>query len=396
MIDESGDDFTSSLIRFRLRRRRVRPEITTVMVILSLATAVLWISNIRFERMLEREQARVEGLAELIEEADRASFTREDFARARGDLEFVLADTAERVRSLEAAAGARERVIAEAAASIVFIQGSYGFVNPDTDRPLRYFYGQGDRPLRMPDGMTMVTTGGNGPIVNIFYTGTGFIVDQQGLLITNRHVAYPWEFEANAQFTLKAGFRADRRGFIGFLPGVEEHFDLEIVAASDSGADVALLRIVRLYPPDLDAAPFVVPAALAIAAADPDPGDEVVVMGYPAGVEALLARSDQRFAEGLLARGPVTFWEVGQALAIGGYIQPLSTQGIVGQVTNSMIVYDADTGSGGSGGPVLGLDGAVVAVNTAILEQFSGSNLGVPAREVRALLAAFGGREQSP
>ncbi len=395
MIDEPKDSFTSSLIRFRLRRRPIRPEITTVMVILSLATAVLWLSNIRFERLLEQEQARVEGLAELVEEADRASFTREDFDRAREDLEFVVADTAERVRSLEAAAGARERVIAEAAASIVFIQGSYGFVDPDTDRPLRYFYGQGDRPMRMPDGMTMVTTGGDGPIINIFYTGTGFIVDQQGLLITNRHVAYPWEFEANAQYTLKAGFRADRRGFIGFLPGVEEHFDLEIVGASDSG-DVALLRIAPPDAPDLDAAPFVVPAALVLAAAEPDVGDEVVVMGYPAGVEALLARADPRFAEGLLARGPVTFWEVGQALAIGGYIQPLSTQGIVGQVTQSMIVYDADTGSGGSGGPVLGLDGAVVAVNTAILERFSGSNLGVPAREVRSLLAAFGGREQSP
>ncbi len=394
MIDEPGDAFTS-LIRFRLKRRRIRPEITTVMVILSLATAVLWLNNIRFESMLEREQARVEGLAELVEEADRASFTREDFAVARGDLEFDLAATEERVRSLEAAAGARERVISEAAASIVFIQGSYGFVDPDTDRPLRNFYGQGDRPMRLPDGMTMVTTGGDGPIINIFYTGTGFIVDEQGLLITNRHVAYPWEFEANAQYTLKAGFRADRRGFIGFLPGVEEHVDLEIVAASDS-ADIALLRIAPPYAPDLDAASFVVPAALVIATAEPDPGDEVVVMGYPAGVEALLARSDPRFAEGLLARGPVTFWEVGQALAIGGYIQPLSTQGIVGQVTNSMIVYDAPTGSGGSGGPVLGLDGAVVAVNTAVLGQFSGSNLGVPAREVRALLAAFGGREQSP
>ncbi len=394
MIDEPGDAFTS-LIRFRLKRRRIRPEVTTVMVILSLATAVLWLNNIRFESMLEREQARVEGLAELVEEADRASFTREDFAVARGDLEFDLAATEERVRSLEAAAGARERVISEAAASIVFIQGSYGFVDPDTDRPLRNFYGQGDRPMRLPDGMTMVTTGGDGPIINIFYTGTGFIVDEQGLLITNRHVAYPWEFEANAQYTLKAGFRADRRGFIGFLPGVEEHVDLEIVAASDS-ADIALLRIAPPYAPDLDAASFVVPAALVIATAEPDPGDEVVVMGYPAGVEALLARSDPRFAEGLLARGPVTFWEVGQALAIGGYIQPLSTQGIVGQVTNSMIVYDAPTGSGGSGGPVLGLDGAVVAVNTAVLGQFSGSNLGVPAREVRALLAAFGGREQSP
>ena len=163
MIDNPGDGFTSSLTRFRLKRRRIRPEITTVMVILSVATVVLWLSNIRVERLLEQEQARIEGLAELVEEAEQASFTREDFAIALDELEIVIADTRERVGSLEAAAGARESVIAEAAASIVFIQGSYGFVDPDTDRPLRYFYGQGGRPMRMPDGMTMVTVGGEGP-----------------------------------------------------------------------------------------------------------------------------------------------------------------------------------------------------------------------------------------
>ena len=61
----------------------------------------------------------------------------------------------------------------------------------------------------------------------------------------------------------------------------------------------------------------------------------------------------------------------------------------LGQVTEAMIVYDAPTGSGGSGGPVFGLDGEVVAVNAAILEQFSGSNLGVPVRHVLALLAGL-------
>ncbi|MGD8816711.1 MAG: trypsin-like peptidase domain-containing protein, partial [Acidobacteriota bacterium] len=124
--------------------------------------------------------------------------------------------------------------------------------------------------------------------------------------------------------------------------------------------------------------------------AEPAPGDEVIVMGYPAGVEALLARADPQFAEGLLSRGPVTFWEVGQALSVGGYINPLNTQGIVGQVTEAMIVYDAETTSGGSGGPVVTLDGNVVAINTAILSrEFSGSNLGVPARHVLALLEAL-------
>ncbi len=385
-MNDKPEEKGSGLVRFRLRRRRIRPEVLTIVVILSIGSVALYVSDKRLERLLEREQARVEGLAELVEEADQGSFSQADFEAARAELEGVISDTAERVRSLEESAGARARVIDEAASSVLFIQGAYGFVDPDTGRPLRYFYGGSDRPIRLPDGRTQVTTGGDGPLVQIFYTGTAFVVTEDGLLITNRHVAFPWEFEQNAQFTLRAGFAADRRALVGFLPGFEHPVVLEPVAASDD-ADVAVLRITEPAQPTAPGeAPFELPPPLPLSANVPDLGDEVVVMGYPAGVEALLARADPMFAEGLLSRGPVTFWEVGEALAVGGYIHPLNTQGIVGQVTEARIVYDAETTSGGSGGPVVALDGTVVAVNTAVMSQFSGSNLGVPSRQVRALL----------
>lgn len=386
MIDEPRGELRSGLIRFRLRRRPVRPELVAIIVVLVIGTAALWANDRRLQRLLEQEQALLEGLADLVADADRGSFSRADFEAARAELEDVLRQTEARVSTLEVAAGARERVIAEAGRSVIFVQGSYGFVDPASGRPLRYFYGQGGRPLRLPDGRTTVTTGGNGPLVQIFYTGTAFVVSDDGLLVTNRHVAFPWEFESNAQFTLDAGFVAERRGFVGFLPGVEDSVGLDAVAASDT-ADLALLRIRQPDPATSSLPPVPVPPALVIADVVPDLGDEVVVMGYPAGVEALLARADPMFAEGLLARGPVTFWEVGQALAVGGYIKPLYTQGIVGQATDAMIVYDAGTSSGGSGGPVVALNGTVVAVNTAVLSQFAGSNLGVPARQVKALLA---------
>jgi hypothetical protein len=45
---------------------------------------------------------------------------------------------------------------------------------------------------------------------------------------------------------------------------------------------------------------------------------------------------------------------------------------------------------GGSGGPVLDMQGNVVAVNAAILPEYGGSNFGVRATKVRALLEVAG------
>ena len=83
-------------------------------------------------------------------------------------------------------------------------------------------------------------------------------------------------------------------------------------------------------------------------------------------------------------------------LSEAGHIGPLATRGIVGQVTADKVVYDAETTSGGSGGPVLGLNGEVQAINAAILTDFDGSNLGVPAAEARRLLDEVVARRDVP
>ena len=125
---------------------------------------------------------------------------------------------------------------------------------------------------------------------------------------------------------------------------------------------------------------------LRLAVDEPAPGQEIIVLGYPAGIDALLARSGPVFVDSLMRSRP-DFWTVVQQLSEAGFIRPLATRGIVGQVTPSTVAYDAETTRGGSGGPVLSLDGEVVAVTFAILAEFGGSNLGVPAAEVSRLLA---------
>ena len=54
------------------------------------------------------------------------------------------------------------------------------------------------------------------------------------------------------------------------------------------------------------------------------------------------------------------------------------------------MVYDAETTHGGSGGPVLDINGEAVAINTAIIPEYGGSNSGLPVIYARSLLIEAG------
>ena len=63
-----------------------------------------------------------------------------------------------------------------------------------------------------------------------------------------------------------------------------------------------------------------------------------------------------------------------------GLIRPSTTQGHIGDVTSTDIVFDAATTQGGSGGPVFNKYGRVIGVEYAMLPQFAGNSYGVPVR----------------
>ena len=165
--------------------------------------------------------------------------------------------------------------------------------------------------------------------------------------------------------------------FIIYLPGKAAAVPVELLRASED-ADLAVLRRMDRAEPT---------PGLRLADGPPAPGDEVIVMGYPTGLRSMLAQAGDAFIEELQKTENTGFWSVGARLAEAGQIAPLASRGIVGQATPTAIVYDAETTHGGSGGPVLDINGSVVAVNAAILPEFGGSNLGVPVAKVLALLA---------
>ena len=89
---------------------------------------------------------------------------------------------------------------------------------------------------------------------------------------------------------------------------------------------------------------------------------------------------------GLSGRG-WTLTGIIEGLAEHRAITPIITQGSLSETLDKQLVYDADTTSGGSGGPLFAMNGAIIGVNYAIMLEFSGSNFGVPIRFAEELLA---------
>ena len=117
-------------------------------------------------------------------------------------------------------------------------------------------------------------------------------------------------------------------------------------------------------------------------------GEPVVLMGYATGVAAVLARADESTVRTIVTSSDGEPEKILQRLAQKDLIRPLITQGHLGDVLSDKIIYDAQTTSGGSGGPVFNPEGKVIGINYAVLEGFGGSNFGIPARFAERLLKA--------
>jgi S1-C subfamily serine protease len=368
--------------------RRLTRETTTlfrsVVVIALVALAALSYHQYRLSTVLQQRiesgTTRLENFAAAIRRAGEQTLRPGDLDELRQDIGRRLAQSAERLAALEKRSRAGAQVIAQSIPSVVFLQGAYGLRERSSNRMLRHVVDESGHALLSPLGQPLLSLEGNGPVAEREFTGTGFSIGKKNTLLTNRHVARPWENDASAEALADQNLEPVMIKFIAFQPGVADALEVEVLRTS-SLADLAILT-----PKD---AGRVIPG-LKLAEAAPAAGDEVIVMGYPTGLLAMLAQSGEAFIEELRRIKEFEFWSVAARLAKEGHIAPLASRGIVGHATGETVVYDAETTHGGSGGPVLDMTGAVIAVNTAILPSYGGSNLGIPVAKVRAFLTEAG------
>jgi len=119
-------------------------------------------------------------------------------------------------------------------------------------------------------------------------------------------------------------------------------------------------------------------------------GQTVVMMGFPSGIDRLLALLDDAESRSIQQRYGGSLDSLLGHLAESRRIQPLTTQGNITDVNSRRIAYDARTAEGGSGAPVFGPTGRVIGVNFAVFTENEASNFAVPMRYGITLLERSG------
>ncbi len=306
---------------------------------------------------------------------------KQKMSAATGDtseLQRQLEETNSRLALVQSDSEAAEGVIRTYAPSVCLLHVSVAFRDRNSGRLLRYGgITPAGEPLKDSDGNIIYSLDGRAPEVRQDFFGTGFIVGD-GRILTNHHVAQPWWKNDEMDAALKQGLEPVIAEFTGYFPDQSNGIPVEIAQISDD-ADLALLRgdLSNLKRPTLrlDSRKE---AAIS--------GQSLISLGYATGISAILARAGEDTVDQILKVSGGDPKLVMSELAKRKLIRPLVTQGHIGDVLTDKIVYDAQTTSGGSGGPLMNKDGRVIGVTFAVVRGFGGSNFGVPIRYAEQLL----------
>jgi serine protease Do len=335
---------------------------------------------------LDLERARRESLErEIGERGEQWRAYRQDvaplLARGRDALDAIE----RKVRVLEMERDAGERIIKAYASGVPLIQGSVVYEDT-TSRPLRYVRVDGKgRPVAGALGWPRMAADGTGPIVRTTFLGTGFLVSRAGEILTSRHVTRPWDADPTfADLLEQGGLKPRVTQLRAFFPGVPKPVSLHAAKASET----ADLIVLRGQPPR-----SVPTLPLDSEGADAVPGRPVILLGYPAGLELLLARADPTLLATLVDRDVVEITDetvdipmVLEKLSRADQIHPYPTWGRLADTRPNRLAHDALTAVGGSGGPIFATSGRVIGMSTAVARDFDSAGLGVPIREAIALL----------
>lgn len=219
---------------------------------------------------------------------------------------------------------------------------------------------------------------GSGPEVHLDAFGTGFLASSDGQILTNHHVAEPWWQNDDLKEMVDQGLDPVVAEMSAYFPGVPHGIAINTEKIS-SAVDVAVVKgnVSGLGIKQI---------ALADGRRSAISGGPVVLLGYPTALDAILARAGAETLQSIATVSKGDPKQVMEELARRNLIRPVTTQGHIGDVLSDKIVYDAQTTSGGSGGPLFNNEGKVIGINFAMVREFGGSNFAIPVGYGKSLL----------
>jgi DNA-binding response OmpR family regulator/S1-C subfamily serine protease len=308
-----------------------------------------------------------------------SSSTVSDRADNTAALKNQMAKVEGRLEKLENEGNVAHRIISEYEPSVCLIHVALTFRDRATGLKLRYSeMTSAGEPTTDKANNPLLSLTGSGPEVQVDVFGTGFLASDDGQILTNHHVAEPWWQNDDMKDMLDQGLEPVIKEMTAYFPRIPHGVPITTTSIS-SDADVAVVRgnISGMGLKHI---------ALAAGRGSTVGGAAVVLLGYPTGVDAILARTGSATLQAIAASSQGDSKQVMEELAHRHLIEPLVTQGHIGDVLKDKIVYDAQTTSGGSGGPLFNNQGQVIGINFAILRDFGGSNFAIPVRYARPLL----------
>jgi S1-C subfamily serine protease len=294
-------------------------------------------------------------------------------------LQNQLAAVEGRLQKLETEGKVAQTIIHSYEPSVCLIHVVLAFRDHTTGLRLRYAgVTSSGEPTTDEHKNSLLSLTGIGPEVHLDVFGTGFLVSASGQILTNHHVAEPWWQNNDLKEMLDQGLEPVIAEMTAYFPGVPRGIAVNTEKIS-SAADVAVLKGNLL---DLG----IKQIALADGRRSAISGEAIVLLGYPTALDAILARAGAETLQSIASASKGDPKKVMEELARRNLIRPTTTQGHIGDVLPDKIVYDAQTTSGGSGGPLFNNEGKVIGINFAMVREFGGSNFAIPVAYGKSLL----------
>jgi S1-C subfamily serine protease len=283
-----------------------------------------------------------------------------------------------RLQKLESEGKAAQTIIQSYEPSVCLIHVVLGFRDHATGLRLHYagLTSSGD-PMVDEKNNPLLSLTGSGPEVHLDVFGTGFLASASGQILTNHHVAEPWWQNDDLKEMFDQGLEPVITEMTAYFPGVRRGIAINTEKIS-SAADVAVVKgnVSELGIKQISLADGRSTVS----------GGPVVLLGYPTALGAILARAGAETLQSIATASNGDPKLVMEELARRNLIRPVITQGHIGDVLPDKIVYDAQTSSGGSGGPLFNNEGKVIGINFAMVREFGGSNFAIPVGYGKSLL----------